>query len=80
MKLLQIVQWAFSYNDDYIVDIVINKGIIEAWLYKADCGIKEFLFGVDVKNTSFDNFVYMTKNYIEENNSIQFYEDEYVID
>lgn len=78
MKLLHIVTWSFEYNSEYTVDIVINKGILEAWLYKNDIGIKEFLIGMGASDTGFDDFVFKVKHMIDEENVIASYEEDYV--
>ena len=78
MKLLRIVHWSFEFNEDYIVDVAIRNCVLEAWLYRKDYGIKMFLYGVKASDIGFDDFVYQVAHYIEENNSIQFYEEEYV--
>jgi len=78
MKLLHIVTWSFSLNEDYIVDVVIHNCVLEGWLYRKDIGIKMFLYGVKASDIGFDDFVYQVGHYIEENNSIQFYEEEYI--
>lgn len=78
MKLLHIVTWSFEYNSEYTVDIVINKGILEAWLYKNDIGIKEFLIGMGASDTGFDDFVFKVQHMIDEENVIASYEEDYV--
>lgn len=78
MKLLHIVTWSFQYDEDYIVDVVINNCVLEAWLYRKDYSIKMFLYGVKASDIEFDDFVYQVAHYIEENDCIKFYEEEYV--
>ena len=78
MKLLHIVTWSFQYDEDYIVDVVIHNCVLEAWLYRKDYSVKMFLYGVKASDIGFDDFVYQAGHYIEENDCIKFYEDEYV--
>lgn len=78
MKLLHIVSWAFEYDEDYIVDVVIHNCVLEAWLYRKDYSVKMFLYGVKASDIGFDDFVYQVAHYIEENDCIKFYEEEYV--
>ena len=78
MKLLHIVTWSFQFDEDYIVDVAIRNCLLEAWLYRKDYGIKMFLYGVKASDIGFDDFVYKAGHYIEENDCIKFYEDEYV--
>lgn len=78
MKLAQVVTMTYVYDDQYYLDLTLNSGVIEVWLFRKDIGIKEMLFDVFTKDTSYEQAVEMAENYIKDNNCIEFYESEYV--
>jgi hypothetical protein len=80
MQLLQVVTLTFKYDEQYRVDISINKGILEAWLYRQDIGVKSFVIGMSASDTGYDEFIKIVENTIREDKCIELYEDEYVID
>lgn len=64
----------YAANDGFYVDIVDSGDLYEAWFYKDGIGVKEYMFGVSKKQTSYDDFVRTVKlncedyfeNYTEE--------------
>ena len=78
MKLAKVVTMTYVYDDQYYLDLTLNSGVIEVWLFRKDIGIKEMLFGVFTKDTSYEQALEMAEHYVENNNCIEFYESEYV--
>ena len=78
MKLAQVVTLTYVYDDQYMIDLTINSGVIEVWLWKKGIGIKDYLFGVFTKDTSYEQALEMAEHCIENDNYIEFYESEYV--
>ena len=61
-------------HGDYRVDITMEKHLWEAWLYKADFGVKKFMFGLAIDTYSYDEFLEIVVPNLYE------HEEEYSID
>lgn len=78
MKIAKIVSWHFIYNDQYYIEIDLNSGVFEVWLWRKDIGVKDLLFGVKSSDTNYTDIVNMAESYINANNCIEYYEENYV--
>lgn len=78
MNIAKIISWHYQYNEQYLVEIDLNCGVFEVWLWRKDIGIKDLLFGVKCNNTDYNEIVNMAEAYISTNNCIEYYEDNYV--
>lgn len=47
----------YKYDDQYMIDIVIDGKTYEAWLYNKDYGVKDLMFGSPIGQESFSDFM-----------------------
>lgn len=71
MKKLEIVTTTYDVGDGWVIDIVDNPDIFDAWIYREGVGVKSFMFGwPKVQPTSlvtdYNGFLDMVMNQWEE--------------
>lgn len=59
MKMTNVKTETYKWLENIMVDIVtdLDKGYYNAWIYEADTGYKEFMFGVPIKQDSYEGFL-----------------------
>ena len=78
MQVAKIVSIHYILDNDYRVELDLNCGVIEVWLYRKDIAVKTMLFGVQFCDTSYEQVLEQAEAFIKENDCIEFYESEYV--
>ena len=58
------------------IDIVVSEDTFEAWIYHSGYGIKELMFGIEKKTSTYQAFCDMVETNFEEYRND--YEDEYI--
>ena len=63
MKAVNSITKTYSYDNDYMIDIVMAQDKIGAWLYHKDYCTKMFLWGCPREQQSYSEF----RDLVEEN-------------
>ena len=53
---------SYVVGGGYVVEIIDDKSMREAWLYHVDYGIKSLMFGIDVNEQSNGEFLELVKD------------------
>lgn len=79
-RIKQTTETYETYDPEYLVDIVSGSKLYHAWLYHKRCGIKVYLFGINKKDITKQDFIETVDVNIKCQNYIEQYHKEYMTD
>lgn len=65
MKKANVKTTTYQYKD-FLIDITEDEEIREAWIYHKDYSIKSQMWGEPIDQTSFDDFIALVEENIED--------------
>ena len=66
MKQLKSYKTTTFADGDFRIDIVEKRDCFEAWIYRSKYGMKSFIYGQEKQRTTFDEFVELIEDTVDE--------------